>query len=127
MSHFRIRPRWRPRPRPPLPDRIIDAGVQGERTFLAWQRTGLSMAGLGAAIVHFGGAATQHISTATGLFGIAAGALLIALATPRYHHSIEAARGERSAVAPGVPLLATVAAAALAVGALLLTIDAGFA
>ena len=101
------------------PTEVADPGVQGERTYLAWQRTGLSFAAIGAALVHLGGPGDQRVAGVTGLFGIAAGALLLGGAMPRYRHSVPAARGEHRTATPLLVLTTAVSAVLLGVGALL--------
>jgi uncharacterized membrane protein YidH (DUF202 family) len=107
----------------PHPTRVADRGLQGERTFLAWQRTGLSFAAVGATLLHFGGTAERCASGVIGLFGVAAGGLLIAAAIPRYRHFAPAARGEHPAALPLAVFLTALTGAVLAIGALLLVLD----
>lgn len=104
----------------PHPSELADPGGQGERTYLAWHRTGLSFAAVGAALIHVDGQDGQRLSEAIGLFGIAAGLVLICGAMWRYRHSATAARGERSAAAPLLVLTTAVSAGTLGIGALLL-------
>lgn len=49
-----------------------DRGRQPERTFLSWQRTGLSFAGLGALLLHAG--PSRPLSLAGGALSLAAAA-----------------------------------------------------
>ncbi|HSN10597.1 MAG TPA: DUF202 domain-containing protein [Propionibacteriaceae bacterium] len=107
----------------PHPDRVADPGVQSERTYLAWQRTGLSFAAIGAALVQFAETGPQRASEVIGLYGIAVGGALLAVATLRYRHSVPAARGEHPAALPLLMLLTAVTSAVLGVGALLLTFN----
>jgi uncharacterized membrane protein YidH (DUF202 family) len=109
--------------RAPHPDQVADPGVQGERTYLAWQRTGLSFAAIGAALVQFGATGSQRASEAIGLYGIAIGTALVATAVLRYRHSVPAARGEHPTALPLLILLTAITAGALGVGALLLAFD----
>lgn len=42
------------RPEPAHPTEVIDVGLQSERTYLAWQRTALAFAGVGALLLYTG-------------------------------------------------------------------------
>jgi uncharacterized membrane protein YidH (DUF202 family) len=102
------------------PSEVADPGGQGERTYLAWQRTALSFAAVGALLVHYGADAQQPVYSALGVFGLAVAAVLLGIAMPRYRHALPAARGERGAAMPLLILLTAVTSGVLSVGALLL-------
>ena len=104
----------------PHPSVLADPGGQNERTYLSWHRTGLSFAAVGAALVHAGGHGTQRLSGAIGLFGIAAGIVLLCGAMRRYRHSATAVREERPTAAPLLVLTTAVSTAVLGISALLL-------
>jgi putative membrane protein len=106
----------------PHPSELADPGGQGERTYLAWHRTGLSFTAVGAALIHVGGRSGQRMSEAIGLFGIAAGILLLYGAIWRYRHSARAARGERSATAPQLVVITALSTTVLGIGALLVVV-----
>lgn len=102
------------------PGQIADPGGQGERTYLSWQRTALSFAAVGAALIHYGGEDRQPAATVLGVLGLAMAAVLLAIAMPRYRHSLPAARGEHRTALPMLMFVTAVTCALLSVGALLL-------
>jgi uncharacterized membrane protein YidH (DUF202 family) len=95
-------------------DRVADAGLQSERTYLAWQRTGLSFAGVGALLVHVAGGVHHPLAAVPGILGLAVGAAVLLGGFVRYRSAVAAARGE-GAVATG-NLAVIVAAAAFLLG-----------
>jgi len=101
---------------------VSDPGVQGERTYLAWRRTGLSFGAVGGGIIHFSDSGLQIVPEVIGVCGIAAGAAFVILATYRYRHSAQAAAGERPAAIPAVVLATGLTALVLAVGALVIVL-----
>jgi uncharacterized membrane protein YidH (DUF202 family) len=109
------------RRRGPHADQVADPGVQSERTYLAWQRTGLSFGAIGAALIQFGADDMQRTSQAIGLYGITVGVALLATAVVRYRHSVPAAHGEHPTALPMLVLLTAITAGVLSVGGFLLT------
>jgi uncharacterized membrane protein YidH (DUF202 family) len=91
------------------PRRAIDAGLQSERTYLAWQRTGLTFAGVGALLL-YSTLSYGPILAAPGALGLLFGALLVARAQWRYRTTVAAARNAHPTV--DHRLMAGVAAAA---------------
>lgn len=84
-----------------------------ERTYLAWQRTGLAFAALGALLVRAAGGLNHPLAWLPGLAGLVAGGLILLRGLARYR----ALRGhgpERVRASP--VLLGVVAAAATLMG-----------
>lgn len=109
--------------RPPAPEHpadLTDSGLQSERTYLAWQRTGLSFAALGALLVHVAGGVRQPFADLPGLFGLAAGAVILLRGLLRYRVIVAAARGEGQAASPRVIRAVALAAIVLTVGGLVI-------
>jgi len=69
----------------------VDPGLQAERTYLAWQRTGLAFAGVGALLLH-SGLSDGTVLAVPGAGGLLAGALLIIRAQRRYRATSTAVR-----------------------------------
>lgn len=109
--------------RPPPPEHppdVVDAGLQSERTYLAWQRTGLSFAAVGALLVHAAGGIGHPFADIPGLFGLAAGAVILLRGLLRYRWITAAARGEGQAASALVVAVVAVAATVLAVSGLVI-------
>jgi uncharacterized membrane protein YidH (DUF202 family) len=100
----------------PGPDREhpADAPDVSERTYLAWQRTGLSFAALGALLLHAAGGMHHPLASLPGIAGLVAGGVILLRALVRYPRLAAAARARRRA-APPVPL-AGVAVLVVALG-----------
>lgn len=113
--------RWAPA-RPAHPRGVADPGLQGERTYLSWQRTGLSFAAIGGGLVHFSESGAHLLPAVVGLCGLAAGAVVVAMAMPRYRHSALAAQGHSPAALPRAVLVTCLTTVALGVGALVVTL-----
>ncbi|MBX6388167.1 MAG: DUF202 domain-containing protein [Frankia sp.] len=94
---------------PPPPD----SGLQSERTYLAWLRTALSFAGLGALLLH-SALSDRPALLAPGILGMATGAALAVIARQRYRMVVGAVIVGRSPV--DHRLVAAASAAATAVG-----------
>ena len=92
-------------------DQLWDPGTQAERTALAWQRTGLSAAVVGALLTHLNPAG-QPLAPWPGLLVMVFGAAAAAVVAPlRYSSVLRAARSGRTPLSTP----ATAAAAALVV------------
>ncbi|WP_322768226.1 DUF202 domain-containing protein [Frankia sp. Cr1] len=119
------------------PDEIPDPGLQSERTYLAWQRTGLSFAAVGVFLVH----ATHHLghlgplgrlgAGLPGILGLATGAVIMLRGLLRYRQAVAGARTGADMGGPGVSAptaVGAVAAAAslVAVGGLLVLLAGAF-
>ncbi len=101
---------------------VADVGLQSERTYLAWQRTGLSFAAVGALLVHAVGGLQHPLAVAPGVFGLAVGAVILFRALVRYRGAVEAARGRRGAAAGSVTAAVAGAATVLAVAGLVVIV-----
>lgn len=97
----------------PLP-RVADPGLQSERTYLAWQRTGLAFAAVGTLLGHAAIPLHHLLAYLPGVLGLAAGAAILLRALLRYRSIEAAARGRRDAASPG--LAAALAAVATLLG-----------
>ena len=105
--------------RSPHPSEIADPGLQGERTYHAWQRTALSFAAAGALLLQVGADDRRPLLQVLGLFGLATAGAVLVYGVARYRTAAAAARAER-ATAIGVQILLTaLAATVLGAGALL--------
>jgi uncharacterized membrane protein YidH (DUF202 family) len=91
-----------------------------ERTYLAWQRTGLAFAALGALLVHAAGGTRHPLAAVPGLASLLAGALMLLRGLLRYRSLAAVARGGARAASP--VLLAGVAAVAVLLGLAMLAL-----
>ncbi|MER7458769.1 DUF202 domain-containing protein [Micromonospora sp. NPDC126480] len=110
------------RRRPTHPRGVIDAGLQSERTYLAWQRTALAFAGVGALLSYAAVSHGRALAIPGGL-GLLVGALLFSQAQRRYRLTVATARSERALdrrMVAGVAAAATLLAVA-SLGTLLAT------
>jgi len=80
--------------------RVVDAGLQNERTALAWFRTGLSFTGAGALLLHSSGGLTRPLPGVLGALTLAAGGAAVLAAERRYRTTDAAVRGGRPAAPP---------------------------
>lgn len=83
------------RPEPAHPTEVIDVGLQSERTYLAWQRTALAFAGVGALLLYTGLSRGPALAIPGGL-GLLTGVVLLAWARPRYRLMVAAAGSGRA-------------------------------
>ena len=90
------------------------AGLQSERTYLAWQRTGLAFLGAGALLVRAGGGLARPLEIVPGLFGMAVSAVVFARGLLQY-------RAASAAGEAGLTQHSGVAAVALAASILCLS------
>jgi len=112
----------------PVPDgpldneEVLDRGLQNERTYLSWQRTGLSYAAVGALLLHGSGGRGLSVRLVPGMLALVAAATLMLRAYLHYRGTHHRVRQDLPAVAPR--LIAGVAAltAGLALGGLVLQV-----
>ena len=69
------------RDRPP----VIDSGLQAERTRLAWSRTALAFAAVGALMLHSGMSRGNRLDELPGLIALCSAAATYLLGVGRYH------------------------------------------
>lgn len=69
--------------REPLP--VIDSGLQAERTRLAWSRTALAFAAVGALMLHSGMSTAHRLHELPGLIALCSAAGTYLLGVGRYH------------------------------------------
>jgi uncharacterized membrane protein YidH (DUF202 family) len=99
------------------PERVIDVGLQAERTYLAWTRTGLTFAAT--AVLLLRRAALGELWLL--VFGVPAAvtaALILARAQWRYRVTVASVQQGRSAAAPRLVVAIAAAAGLVAVGGL---------
>jgi uncharacterized membrane protein YidH (DUF202 family) len=71
-------------PEPADGERVLDEGLQHERTALAWDRTALAVLVVGALVLRSGGPPYDDLRHAPGYLGVAAGAALLWAGGRRY-------------------------------------------
>jgi putative membrane protein len=99
------------------PERVIDVGLQAERTYLAWTRTGLTFAAI--AVLLLRRAALGELWLL--VFGVpaaVAAAVILARAQWRYRVTVAKVQQGRSAAAPRVIVATAAASAVVALGGL---------
>lgn len=84
-----------------MPDRserrpVLDRGLQAERTRLAWSRTALSFAAVGALLLHNGITRGDHVSWVPGLIGLCCATGTYLLGVSRYHSTIRKVARDQS-------------------------------
>ena len=85
---------------------MIDRGLQAERTRLAWSRTALSFAAVGALLLHSGVTTGDPIRWLPGLIGLSCAAAAYLLGVSRYHATTRRVpRGEPMTSATSVRIL----------------------
>lgn len=104
------------KPPPPARHPHASPGLQRERTYLAWQRTGLSFAGVGALLLHTADRTHHPLAYLPGILGLALGAVVLASALIRY-------RNPRRAVATDHPEPAALLLGLAAAGAAILGVS----
>jgi len=64
---------------------VLDRGLQAERTRLAWSRTALSFAAVGALLLHIGTSPGHRLQELPGLLALCSAAATYLLGVGRYH------------------------------------------
>jgi putative membrane protein len=96
-------------------ERVIDVGLQAERTYLAWTRTGLTFAATAVLLVRRAALGNLWLL----LFGVPAAvtaALILARAQWRYRVTVAKVQQGRSAAAPCLVVAIAAAAAVVCIG-----------
>jgi uncharacterized membrane protein YidH (DUF202 family) len=101
-------------------DRVLDVGLQHERTALAWDRTGLSLLVVGALTLRSGGPPFDDLLHAPGYLALVVGASLLWAGGRRYRRREADLRRGASPVQPHLVLLTGISAVAVSIAALLL-------
>ncbi|MEX1178888.1 MAG: DUF202 domain-containing protein [Nitriliruptor sp.] len=106
--------------------RTFDEGLQAERTSLAWDRTALTIGGVGALLARAGGTSLPWAwPVAVAAFALAAALLL--LARSRYVHRDASLRGEHAAPTHALIAVAGTAGVVISVASLAVVIGVAFA
>ncbi len=104
------------------PPRVADPGLQSERTYLAWQRTGLGFAAAGTLLGHAAIRAHNLFAYLPGVFGLVVAAIILLRSLLRYRSIEDAARGRRDAASPRLALALAIATTVLSVTGLLVVL-----
>lgn len=67
---------------------VLDRGLQAERTRLAWSRTALSFAAVGALLLHIGTSPGHRLQELPGLLALCSAAATYLLGVGRYHATL---------------------------------------
>ena len=92
---------------PPAHARFADAGLQNERTSLAWFRTSLSFAGVGALLLRSSAGLARPVPAVLGSLALAVSGATLLISTARYSSVDAQIRRQRPAPPPKWLLLAT--------------------
>jgi uncharacterized membrane protein YidH (DUF202 family) len=98
----------------------MDRGLQAERTRLAWSRTALSFAAVGALLLHNGVTTGDRLHWAPGILGLASAAATYLLGVSRYHATIRKVPRNQSMTSVGAVRTLTALTAMTVVVALVL-------
>ncbi len=100
-----------------------DAGLQAERTAMAWQRTALGVGGVSALLLHEAGG--RFWAAVPGLLGLGVTAALLVLTELRYEHTVHRVGVGRDPSAARLALVLSATVTTLAVLAIGLIIVEG--
>ncbi len=99
---------------------MLDRGLQAERTRLAWSRTALSFAAVGALLLHNGITTGDWLHWVPGLLGLCSAAATYLLGVVRYHATNRRVPREQSMTSVGAVRTLTALTALTVVVALVL-------
>ncbi len=80
---------------------VLDSGLQAERTRLAWSRTALDFAAVGALLLHTGMSTGHRLQELRGLLGLCYAAVTYLLGVRRYHATPRNVAREQSVTSAG--------------------------
>lgn len=101
----------------------LDVGLAGERTAMAWQRTGLALAGFSALLVHL---ADRDLLLATpGFVGLAAALTILVAGERRYSSTVDRAERGESVLAYRMVVALMLGVVVLAAAALAVVVAVG--
>ena len=80
---------------------MLDRGLQAERTRLAWSRTALSFAAVGALMMHTGMSTGNRLHELPGLIAVCSAAATYLLGVSRYHGTTHKVRREQPMTSAG--------------------------
>jgi uncharacterized membrane protein YidH (DUF202 family) len=102
------------------PRPVLDRGLQAERTRLAWSRTALSFAAVGALLLHNGITTGDRLRWVPGIIGLSCAAATYLLGVVRYHATNRKVPREQSMTSVGAVRTITALTALTVVVALVL-------
>lgn len=107
----------------PRPEPALEVGLPAERTAMAWQRTGLGLAGFSALLVHV--ADRDLLLAVPGLLGLVVALVVLVTGERRYAWTVRRIEADESPVAPHLAIALTVGVVVLAVSALVVVVALG--
>jgi uncharacterized membrane protein YidH (DUF202 family) len=108
--------------RPDRPARRA-AGLPGERTYLAWQRTGLAFAAVGALLVHAASRLHSPLAYLPGVFGLVMSGAVLLRALVKYRSITAAGPIRRGVASPWTAAGLAAAATVLGVTGLIIVLS----
>ncbi len=100
-----------------------DAGLQAERTAMAWQRTALGLGGVAALLLHDTGG--RPLAALPGMLGLGVATLLLVATEVRYEHTVRRVAAGRDATAARLVRILAATVALLSVTAICLILVEG--